>query len=374
MTGRDKKKGLGANLLLLAVVLFICLIAAEVVLRFTWKGFRPHRSTQTLSYDDTLGWVGKINSETLLSEGGIKVPCRINNWGFRDYRSYPIDKTSGKHRLLILGDSFVMGTGIAEEARVSQQLEAQDSSIIAYNFGIMGYSTDQELLVLKKYGPQVQPDDIFLFFCANDLIYNDSDFGHKIPKPHFRLNADGSLNLGNVPVPNLINKNPVLMWLQNNSALVQITSKITAQLSFQNKLKRQRHTAGDLGLERGERGKADLDSLLLFSSEKKTSDLTYHLLKEVKAETDRLGARFILFTAPSNQHWTATRNETPEEIGRVLNWCEELNIEAVDLFPVFYQNFNEYGEKLYLPDKMHWNERGNRIAAEAIYHLLGNFQ
>lgn len=371
MATSKAKSSLGTNLLLLFVVLIICLIAAEIALRIGWRGFSPNPGNIIMAYDDTLGWAGKANKDLTLSEGGIEVPCVTNRWGFRDDQPLSVGETEGKRRLMFLGDSFIMGTGLPKEVRVSELLESRYETLISYNFGIFGYSTDQELLVLKKYGPAVRPHDVLLFFCANDLIYNDSDLGHRVPKSHFRVDDDGSLTLGNVPVPKLLEPNPVLKWAEDHLAIAQIVSKVSAQLAFRHESGRRRPTGRDLGLEGAETREADLDSLLLFSSTSNISDLTYYLLREVKSECERLGARLLLFTTPSNHHWTVTRDETPAEIQRVLNWCDDLGIEAVNLFPAFYRDYAEHGEILYLPDKMHWNERGNQVAAEVIYSLLG---
>ncbi len=98
--------------------------------------------------------------------------------------------------------------------------------------------------------------------------------------------------------------------------------------------------------------------------------MTYYLLKELRDECNQQNARLTIFTTPSNHHWTATREDTPVEIQRVLDWCSELGINAVDLFPLFYRNFQENAETLYLPEKMHWNERGNRVVADVLIESL----
>jgi len=368
MNDRKNKLGLGINILILFATIVVCLFTAEVVLRFVWSGFRPGAHINPLmAYDDTLGWVGKPNYNGQLRESGRNVSCQTNQWGFRDDQPTTLQTAQVKKRLMFLGDSFIMGTGIAKEDRISELIEARDSSFISYNFGIFGYSTDQELLVLKKYGPIIKPDIVLLFFCANDLIYNDSDLGHRIPKGHYRILSDSSLQLGNVPVPKLPEPNPLSKWMKNNLALVQITDKLISQVSFRQKQRDLRPTADDLGLANTGSERADLDSLLLFSPSSKISDLTYYLLREFRDECRRLGAEFILLAIPSNHHWTATREDTPAEILRVLNWCADLKIEAVDLFPAFHRDYAENQKTLYLPDKMHWNERGNQIAAEVLY-------
>jgi hypothetical protein len=370
MAEQKIKGSLRINLLVLFVVIFFCLIVAEVVLRITWKGYNPgSRANPIMVYDDTLGWVGKPNYVGKLVEAGMSVPCRTNEWGFRDELPTDVGETPGKRRLMFLGDSFMMGTGLAQEHRISDIIEQLDTNLVGYNFGVYAYSTDQELLVLKKYGPIVKSDEVLLFFCANDLIYNDSDFGHRIPKSHYYVDEYERLQLGNVPVPRLDDPKLFFQWIRGNLALGQITYRAIALLTYKQSKKR-RPKERELGVDSGIDDQSDLDSLLLFSESSNISDLTYHLLREFRDECNRLGTGFTLFTTPSNMHWTTTRNETPEEIKRVLDWCSDLSIEAIDLFPVFYDYYAEHGGSLYLPDRMHWNARGNRIAADVVLEHL----
>jgi len=187
--------GWRSNLILLAITLLLCLVGGEAALRLI--GFKPAPTSSDLFVpDDTLGWVGRANHQAILEESGIKFNVQMNRWGFRDDQPPDFSQVESKQRIMFLGDSFIMGSGLAQSARVSDRIEQTDPGRVAYNFGLLGYSTDQELLVLKKYGPEIRPQVVLLFVCANDLIYNDSDFGHRKPKPHFRLQADGTLALG----------------------------------------------------------------------------------------------------------------------------------------------------------------------------------
>ncbi|MBU1882163.1 hypothetical protein KKA08_09005, partial [bacterium] len=127
---------------------------------------------------------------------------------------------------------------------------------------------------------------------------------------------------------------------------------------------------GDLGIGETDRERANLDSLLLYSETSNISDLTYYLLRELRDEAQKSDANLIVFSTPSSVHWTAERDETPAEIKRVLNWCADLGIRSIDLFPYFYEDYQENNELLYLSDKMHWNDRGNRLAAEVIQEQI----
>ncbi len=369
MDANKSKSGWGANLLIFVVMIFICLIVAEVILRIAWRGYQPlPQSESMMTYDDTLGWVGKPNYDGWLRESRMTVSCQTNEWGFRDDPPLPVSQIQHKRRLMFLGDSFVMGTGIEKNERASEVIERLDSTLVCYNFGIFGYSTDQELLALQKFGQRIQPDDVLLFFCANDLVYNDSDFGHRTPKPHFYLDDNGTLKAGNVPVPTTPEPNPVTTWFNDRLAIGQLTDRIIARIDYKNQPKsRSKRTDPELNEVAED---TTVDYLLINSDSLEISDLTFHILKAVRDECRRQGTNLTLITTPSSRQWTETRDETPQEIKKVLAWCEELDIKAIDLFPLFYSDYLENGEALFLPDNSHWNAEGNRLAAEIILKHL----
>jgi hypothetical protein len=357
--------------LIFGLSLLLALFGAEAVLRI--MGLRPLPSAPDLfRYDDTLGWVGIENARSPLREAGISGYYEMNRWGFRDDPPDSCLRRPEKQRLLFLGDSYVMGTGILKEDRVSERVEKADTAFCSFNFGLLGYSTDQELLVLKRFGPLLQPAAVLLFVCANDLIYNDSDLGHRRPKPRFQLEDDGSLQLVNVPVP-ILTQHRVSNWLQSHSALYAMLLKSFEKLSFLQKSASRRPETESLGIGGMDDRKRDLDSLFLFSEKSNVGDLTYYLLRDFKTECEKLKATPIVFTVPSNAHWTATRSETPAEIRRVIEWCHRLDLPCRDLFPAFREDYQQHGLNLYISDKMHWNARGNEVAAGVVLEALHEY-
>ena len=72
------------------------------------------------------------------------------------------------------------------------------------NFGVPGYSTDQEILLLDPQVFRESPDSVWLaFYLGNDILDNALDYPLQADqaKPMFELLNDGSLQLRNVPVP-----------------------------------------------------------------------------------------------------------------------------------------------------------------------------
>jgi lysophospholipase L1-like esterase len=101
-------------------------------------------------------------------------PIIINAYGQHD-DPFPIKKPSKELRILNLGDSITMGHGVTKDETYSKYLETflLDSlknyqTVQVINTGVQGYSTFQELEVLKR-GMNFQPDVVTIGFCLNDV-------------------------------------------------------------------------------------------------------------------------------------------------------------------------------------------------------------
>lgn len=95
-----------------------------------------------------------------------------NELGLRDD---PIDPVKRGFRILMLGDSIPFYGDDAADTYVGrlERLLATDHPerprIDVINAGVKGYTTYQELLYLKKFGLDFEPDLVGVSFCFNDL-------------------------------------------------------------------------------------------------------------------------------------------------------------------------------------------------------------
>ena len=84
------------------------------------------------------------------------------------------EKAPGEFRVVVIGDSFTEGQGVQLDDAFPARLErlfnlgARDRHAVVFNAGIRGYSTVQELEVLKKALQLVAPDMIILQITLND--------------------------------------------------------------------------------------------------------------------------------------------------------------------------------------------------------------
>jgi lysophospholipase L1-like esterase len=159
------------TLILLLGSLLVAFVIGEIVIRLTYPeiGRAQHRDT-------TLGWAGN------------------------EYKEFnpTLDADDGRTRLMVLGDSFLAGSGVRSMASrfptvLGRQLSDQ---LVTRILATGGWGTDQELLAFREKGAAWRPDIVILAFCANNDTANNlsnDDNMHK-PKPYFAI-EDGELNL-----------------------------------------------------------------------------------------------------------------------------------------------------------------------------------
>lgn len=101
-------------------------------------------------------------------------PIYINEYGHHDH-SFPRKKKKNELRILNLGDSITMGHGVTRDETYSKYMEAylagmlkDYSKIEVINAGVQGYSTFQELELLKR-SLLFEPDIVTIGFCLNDV-------------------------------------------------------------------------------------------------------------------------------------------------------------------------------------------------------------
>lgn len=136
----------------------------------------------TLQANKTRGWEMAPNTVHYCYHHRVEV----NNLGLRG-RNVPA-KVPGDFRVLALGDSMIYGQGVATEetipAYMEEILRASDpkkyGQCHVINAGLRGYSTNQELALLKELGPAISPDVLVLFWFWNDFWESDVPGSYEI--------------------------------------------------------------------------------------------------------------------------------------------------------------------------------------------------
>lgn len=184
-----------ANLALL-VASFLCgLILIELALRLLGWSFpvfaRP---------DAELGWSFRPNVSGWSTHENTAY-VRINRLGFRgaDWSEQP---PPNGLRIAVLGDSFVDATNLAEEQSFTGMIETHLAACPAFrndrvellNFGVSGYGTAQQYLLLQQKIASFHPNVVLLaFYIGNDVADNSRPLSILQAKPYFIELPSGEL-------------------------------------------------------------------------------------------------------------------------------------------------------------------------------------
>lgn len=153
--------------------------------------------------DALTGYAHRPGAEGLYSNEG-EAYIRINSSGLRD-REHTLEKPVGTFRIALLGDSYTeaMQVPAAEIYGARLEHELSNCSLLAgrqvevMNFGVSGFSTAQELLVLRHKASSYDPDLVLLaLYTENDIRGNLRELHGKNNIPYFIM-SDGRLVLDN---------------------------------------------------------------------------------------------------------------------------------------------------------------------------------
>jgi hypothetical protein len=225
------------KLLLVLISTLIGLAVCEIALRFL--GYKYTGSTFTA--DPLLGWSLRPGASAWEVDEGVAW-TKINSHGYRD-RERTVDKPQGVYRIAVLGDSITEAsqvdidktfTWLAEEELNRRQC-CGERKIEVLNFGIPGYGTGQELILLRERVWKFNPDLIVLqFFAGNDMYNNLRALNISSPDltPYFllkdgKLELDESFRRGRAFNPAYIKLKGISADLMNRSVLLQLIYKMS---------------------------------------------------------------------------------------------------------------------------------------------------
>jgi hypothetical protein len=366
----------------------VCIGAVEMWARHEAARFSSQIRSfgELVRYSPTLGWDKPPGEETVYLQSEFQVIFRVNSRGLRGpERDYP--KPRGVTRVLLLGDSFVEGYTVAEEALVSTVLEARLNArsgprYEVINGGTHGYGTDQEYLFFLEEGRRYQPDVVVLFFYSNDLLDNLSGF----EKPFFEPQGSG-LALRNSPVPPPPAGKEVRRPAYARQRLKPFRGSYALRLlgsRLENGSPRLQRFLARFGIVRAARQEEDDFPPREYGPHKEVMWSRALALIDTLADAVRAtGARFVVFYVPArfevnDRAWDLTlvrwEKDAPElradRVFTVLQeGCAKRGIELVDPRAAL-RRAEKSGQPAYFVADPHWSEAGHRIAAEALVPVL----
>src|SRR2546428_2523266 len=154
-------------------IVFGLLIAfcSIVFLEFVLQEFVTYALGQgrLFSQDPVVGWTVRKNLNVARrNPAGKQWDVKTGECGYRGRCDW---SSEAVRRLLVLGDSFAFGEGVTMEERFDSHLTRAFPRWSIVNLGVMGYGTDQEILVSRPFVSRMMRRDIVLL-----IIYGNDFF------------------------------------------------------------------------------------------------------------------------------------------------------------------------------------------------------
>ncbi len=357
----------------LAAVLLALLVFLEILLRaLTAAGLYPYQqypaSFRPEFWDDIDPVVGVWRYPDAAFRhvsSCFDVVYHTNDYGARDRQRSR--KSEAPRRVVVLGDSFVEGFGVAAEDRFTDRLEKK-TGIEFLNFGSGGgFGSIQEWLLYENLASKFDHTDVLIFMLpANDFMDNDPSFYPPDRyRPYLKRTEDGFA----VTYPVEFDRRRI----EFRSRLETIKNRIDNTVYIANFLRwATREIKVALGLKQAPAA-ADDPAFYDRYTEKDMEVLLYTYRRILEAAGPR---RVYLFTIPVEQDFNAARKNGYHFslVRRLKAFADRFdNLVYEDLLDDLLRNAEAegHGYRDYtLGCDPHWGPLGHRFAADAVSRVL----
>ena len=369
------------------------LLIMELGVRAFWE-FEPNR---VLCYHPVMGRSYCPETKGYLTENKVKMHIEINADGLLG-KAYPVNRTPGKYRIALLGDSFTSGEAVDTESKFSGVWEKNLSNKIpagveVINFGVGGTGTWQQLQMFHIKARKYKPDLTIVAFCwCNDIGNNIDKLKSGSMNPLLDEYEVGWYLRLQVKRKNF-NK-----WLWNNSGLYQFTRTrynhlehyfkrmflpnymkgIPSEEKQKNKEKQKSrpvYKKDTVSIKEKQKSRpvykkdtvSIFDDLFFFDSE--GWDVTRKLIVKLKQEVQENGGELAVIHFGGFHQY---RNFPALPLKQFDAFLESEGISHFNNFDLFLKIDDEFLNKIFIPNDGHFNAIGHRNFAEFTTDFLLN--
>ena len=349
-------------ILLRVVLLSGSLLFALVLAEFGIRLIAPQ--TLALNYtewDPYVGFKNRPNASGFFRSAEFTMKVHINSTGQRD-REFSLAKPAGTYRVVVLGDSFTFGHGVAENETYSKRLERNLTEILHrpvefINMGVGKSGTAHELALWRKLARHYEADLVLVGFClGND--FNDNLVGvFRLEKGELVHQATRYSSIRRMQV--ITQAVPFYSWLAQHSHLVNLVRSLLTQMDDRTR-KREASTGG-----RDEEAQPGADSKDFGYG------VSYVELTTFAKEVTDSGRSFGVVFIPDLSALIRAENSRPDDYDRMATRFREAiqasGVKSIDLVPTFLRLRQEQRDRRwYYEMDQHWTAEGHRAAADEI--------
>jgi hypothetical protein len=362
------------SLLIVSSSTLLAVLIGEIVLRVAWDEklyYRSHekffeRSTEyegRYRYTPNISTTRRIYGDLAAISGEPKDKVFRNERFVTDdrgFRNFTPDNPSEPTKILILGDSYGVGSDTTQELTWPVLLR-QNLGGDVRNLSLPGSPADELYTLLTELPNLSLSKDavvVWMIFSGNDLkeSFRSLDLMEDIERR--RLPFFDSLM---VKILNFHHRSALSRLIEASRA--NGTKPRVEYLSVGGD---DRMLVYRPYLEMSKLTRQEVEQLPAFNSFTAT-------MEKMKETSCKNGFSVLVVLAPSKEEVYARANASVEEsavAASVSSLCRRLSFEVLDLGPIMVRASND--KSLWWRDDTHWNAEGNSVAAEAIGARLKN--
>ena len=350
------------------------------------------------NYDDVLGTSLRPGSEGLYQKEG-KAYIKINSDGLRDIE-HEIKKQPGVYRIAILGDSYAEGLQVDMDKLFWKVLEKKLDScsmlshqkVEVINFGVSGYGTGRELLMLREKVWKYEPDLVLLAFLTDNDIRDNSKILNEINYIPYFYKKGSSLVLDKsyLESPRYKGRDRLSMkivhLLGNHIRLIQLLNDV--RHAWQLKVVKESASDVDTAAKKNSsNSEIGLDNFVYMPPIndvwKKAWAVTEALLLQMKKEVEVKGADFLVVTLSNGAQVgldVVVKKDFIKSLNvsdlyypdyRVRDFSNKHAIQILTLAPKLAEiaereHIYMHGFENTVMGQGHWNENAHQLAGEYI--------
>lgn len=353
--------------ILLALAGILSLAAAELMLRLTVKtqdqlpGYVSHSNFYTYPSDINFSFT---------NEDGKQISIHTDENGLRNQPG-ALEKAD----VILVGDSFIFGINTNQEQTLTGCLLRK--GIKAYNAGMGGYSTYNELFLLRNLIRKVHPSSVILFFyLGNDFHDNYFDRSHlSASNAAYTTTRPGSFNLisevkhslGKLCLKSkagtILYQHVYCRWFKSPSWKVIASLSLSEMLSYrlvpnaemkiaEEKTDQAFQELAKLGREKG------IKIYLVGIPSKAQVYQAFHEISNFSLDDN--SRNYALETIKTGYSFAR-----PDQIAHAL--AAKNGLEYISLLPLFRANRNR---NIYYQIDSHWTAQGQKLAADYLLHTI----
>lgn len=311
-----------------------------------WRDLSPYHHELLPLLDRTIPWLGG--------------PYRIvtNDWGFKDGapRHLPARRVEGR-RLLLMGDSFTEGIGVAWEqtfaGRLAGRLAPGTEVLNGAAFMYSPVIYDRKIADLLERG--LEFDEVICFVDISDPVDEVVTY---------TLDAHGAV-VTRTP-PGL--RQRLVVFLKDHFLSVRLAMTVKRLLWPEARRQGDRTGTAQTGLELSS---WTFDTAGFERLGRPGLELASQAMERLRARLAERGIGLRIAVHPwPDQLAAGDLDSHQRRFWR--RWAEEHNVGFIDLFPAFFAQGDgpETIARLYLPGDVHWNAHGHRLVSEQVLKAL----